>query len=128
MAIEKLSSSPELQQDSGKMIKRQYDPELRIVSESIFKDVNGDGKPDLYKIVQYSYEDDDTYSKETYIDRDGDGYNDYHRIEKFDELDHKVEEQEIEEEDIKHVKERQHYPWEVINRVMENILNGTLAI
>lgn len=128
MAIERLNSLHEVQQNSNLKIKREYDQELRLISESVFKDVNGDGKPDLYKITQYFYNDDDTYTKDTYIDRDGDGYNDYHKIEKFNESDKKVEEKEIEEEDIKSVKERQHYPWEVVNRVMENILNGNLVI
>lgn len=128
MTIERLNSLQETQQNSDFKIKRVYDPEQRIISESVFKDVNGDGKPDLYKITQYFYEDDDTYSKDTYIDRNGDGYNDYHKIEKFNELDEKVEEKEIEEEDINKVKNRDHFPWETENRIMKNILNGTLVI
>lgn len=128
MELNNVNHSQEAQQSSNQKIKRDFDQEGRIIAESIFKDVNGDGKPDLYKITQYFYEDDDTYSKDTYIDRNGDGYNDYHKIEKFDVLNNKIEEKEIEEEDINKVKNRQHYPWEVVNRVMENILNGTLVI
>ena len=110
---------------TNQTVEKKYDNQGRLISESIFKDVNGDGKKDLYKITKYYY-DEDGRSEHTYIDRDGDGYDDYHKIETFNEKGIKVEEKEIEEEDINKVKNRNHFPWETENRVMENLLNGTL--
>ena len=108
---------------SGQRVERTFDKEGKLSKESIFMDVNGDGKEDLYQITKYYRNTDGSYSVDVFIDRDGDGYNDYHKNTQYNEFNKRTGEFEIEEEDINAVKKRKHLEAEVYNRQMD-VLNG----
>ena len=105
--------------------KKYYDGELTSIS--VFKDVNGDGKEDLYKITTFNKMFDGSIYERTVIDRDGDGYNDYlcNKVTKGGKT---IEETEYEEEDINQVKNRKHCEWEIYNRKMTTHQSGIYMI
>lgn len=123
MAINGVSGA---QQSTPQRVEKKYH-EGELTSVSVFKDVNGDGKEDLYKITTYSKMPDGSIYERTMVDRDGDGYNDY-QYSKTTKDGKTVSETEIEEEDINKVKNRPHYEWEIHNRLMTTHESGVYMI
>ncbi len=112
-------------QSSAQRVEKKYDEkagELRSIS--IFKDVNGDGKEDLWKVTIFSKMYDGSKHERTVIDNDGDGYNDYQLDVTYNKNGKKTEEKEIYEEDINKVKNRLHLEYEVYNRQMTTHQSG----
>lgn len=112
-------------QGQPQRIEKKYDEktgELRSIS--IFKDVNGDGKEDLYKVTVFSKTSDGSTHERTVIDNDGDGYNDYQRDIKYNKNGKKTEEKEFYEEDINKIKNRNHLEYEIYNRKMTTHESG----
>lgn len=114
----KLNETTGLTQSLPERVVKKYDKDGNISQISIFKDVNGDGKEDLYQVTQY-YRIDGTTTVQTYTDYDGDGYDDNIITKEYDKNNKLTEERKVKEEDIKSVKNRNHWPWEINNRRMD---------
>ena len=110
-------------QGQAQRIEKKYDNNGELRSISIFKDVNGDGKEDLYKVTVFSKMYDGSIHERTVIDNDGDGYNDtlHDTVTKDGK---KVSEKEIECEDINKIKNRNHLEYEIYNRKMSTHESG----
>ena len=112
-----------VQQSAQQRVEKKYDKNGELESISIFKDVNGDGKEDLWKVTVFSKMYDGSIHQRTVVDIDGDGYNDtLHDITTKDGK--KVSEREIECEDIKNIKNRNHFEYEIYNRKMTTHQSG----
>ena len=112
-------------QGQPQRIEKKYDEktgELRSIS--VFKDVNGDGKEDLYKVTVFSKMYNGSKHERTVIDNDGDGYNDYQHDIMYNKNGKKTEEKEYYEEDINKVKNRPHLEHEIYNRKMTTHESG----
>lgn len=104
------------------------------MKETIYKDINGDGKEDIYSVTNYyeAYDDPVEEGKRhpatttTYIDEDGDGYSDTYIEREYDENGKLKTETKSFEEDINEVKNRDHLPYEVHNRKMDALKSGIL--
>ncbi len=116
-----------LAQSSQERVVKKYDKDGKISQISIFKDVNGDGKEDLYQVTQY-YRIDGTTTMKTYTDYDGDGYDDNIKTKEYDENNRLTEEREVKEEDIKSVQKRNHAEYEIYNRRMDVHESGMYMI
>ena len=108
--------------DDGSKTERVYYRSGKITKESIFKDINGDGKEDIYSVTNF-YEEDQSSNPaniaKTFIDKDGDGYHDVVITKTYDKNGHLKHESRIIAEDINSVKNREHLDSEVKNREME---------
>ncbi len=108
--------------DDGSKIEKQYDKDGNLTKEIVYKDVNGDGKEDIYSVtshIEAKPEWDMNASSSTYIDEDGDGYNDVVIKKEYDENGKLKTETKTIEEDINDVKNRQHLEYEIYNRDMD---------
>ena len=120
MAVNEVLS---VQQSIPQRVEKKYDKNGELESISIFKDVNGDGKEDLYKVTTFGKMYDGSIHQRTVVDRDGDGYNDtLHDVTTKDGK--KVSEREIECEDINKIKNRDHFEYEIYNRKMTTHQSG----
>ena len=108
--------------DDGSKLEKQYDKDGHLMKEIVYKDVNGDGKEDIYSVTSHfeaNPELDMNASSSTYIDEDGDGYNDVVIRKEYDDNGKLKTETKTVMEDINSVKSRPHGPWETQNREME---------
>lgn len=121
MAINEIRGT---QQTQPQRVERKYDENGELRSISIFKDVNGDGKEDLWKVTVFSKMFDGSRHERTVIDNDGDGYNDYQHDIMYNKEGKKNEEKEYYEEDINKVKSRFHLDHEIYNREMTTHQSG----
>ena len=113
--------------DDGSKLEKQYDKDGHLMKEIVYKDVNGDGKEDIYSVTSHHEakpEWDMNASSSTYIDEDGDGYNDVLIRKEYDEKGKLKTETKTIAEDINSVKNRPHGPWEIQNREMEAHKSG----
>ncbi len=113
--------------DDGSKLEKQYDKNGHLMREIVYKDVNGDGKEDIYSVTSHyeaKPEWDMNASSSTFIDEDGDGYNDVVIKKEYDENGKLKKETKTIEEDINSVKSRPHGPWETQNREMETHKSG----
>lgn len=112
----------------GSKVERHFDKQGNLMKESIFKDVNGDGKQDLYSVTRF-YKADEKFgtaaSSKTFIDRDGDGYDDETISKEYDKKGKVKKETHYFEEDINEVKKRNHLEHETYNRRMD-VHNGDM--
>lgn len=92
-----------------------------------YKDVNGDGKEDIFSVTNTRHTKDGGRIETTYIDVDGDGYNDKTVTREYDTNGKLKKETTNIEEDINDVKKRDHMPWEEFNRRMTSHKSGTRA-
>jgi len=116
--------------DDGSKTEKTYSKDGKLEKEVIYKDVNGDGKEDIYSITRYheAWENPATGEKDpkqswTYIDEDGDGYMDCSITRTYDEKGKVKTETKNYLEAIDDVKKREHFPWEIHNRSMD-VQNG----
>lgn len=108
--------------DDGSKTEKQYDADGNLTKEIVYKDVNGDGKEDIYSVTSHVKADPDydrKASSSTFIDENGDGYDDVVIKKEYDENGKLKTETKIVQEDINAVKKRSHGPWETQNREME---------
>ena len=113
--------------DDGSKIEKQYDKDNNLRKEIVYKDVNGDGKEDIYSVtshVQANPEFDRNASSSTFIDNDGDGYDDVVIKKEYDKDGKLKKETKTVLEDINDVKGRQHLEYETFNRKMETHKSG----
>lgn len=122
--------------DDGSKTEKSYDKDGKLTKEVVYKDVNVDGKEDIYSVTNFyeAYDDPVEEGKRhpatsiSFIDEDGDGYYDS-RIEKeYDENGKLKTETKSYEEDINDVKNRDHMPWEIHNRRMDAHKSGVLMM
>lgn len=107
--------------DDGSKLEKQYDKDGHLMKEIVYKDVNGDGKEDIYSVTSHQKakpEWDMNASSSTFIDEDGDGYDDVVIKKEYDENGKLKTETKTIKEDINSVKDREHMPWEIFNREM----------
>ena len=109
----------------GSKTEKVYDKHGNLTKESVFRDVNGDGKADLYSITKF-YKNNDGLETKTYIDKDGDGYNDEQITKNYDKNDRLKNETRTIEEDINEVKSKPHFAADIHNREMKNLYSGLL--
>lgn len=108
----------------GSKTEKTFDKNGKCTKEVVYKDVNGDGKEDIYSVTDF-YEPEtnprtnknETKTK-TFIDEDGDGYNDTIITKTYDEKGKLMSEEKTYEENINDVKNRNHMDYEVYNRKM----------
>ena len=120
--------------DDGSKTEKSYDKDGKLLKETIYKDVNGDGKEDIYSVTSYyeAYDDPVEEGKRhpatstCYIDEDGDGYYDTYIKKEYDENGKVKTEIKSYAEDINAVKNRDHMPWEIHNRQMDSLHSGVL--
>ncbi len=106
--------------DDGSKTERVYDNSGKLTKESIFKDVNGDGKEDLYSVTSfYTGGLNPDNVEKTVIDKDGDGYYDVIITKTYDKNGTLKRTTRENAEDINSVKNRDHLESEVKNREME---------
>lgn len=113
--------------DDVSKLEKQYDKDGHLMKEIVYKDVNGDGKEDIYSVTSHQEakpEWDMNASSSSYIDEDGDGYDDVIIKKEYDENGKLKTETKTIEEDINSVKNRPHGPWETQNREMEAHKSG----
>lgn len=109
----------------GSKTEKVYDQNGNLTKESIFKDIDGDGKEDIYSVSRF-YKKESGSEVETFIDRDGDGFNDEKITRNYDHNGRlKSETREI-EEDINDVKNRPHLEHEIYNRDMQTHYSGIM--
>lgn len=116
----------EINDDCSK-IEKQYDKNNNLMKEIVYKDVNGDGKEDIYSVTSYvqaKTEWDRNASSSTFIDKDGDGYDDVVIKKEYDKYGKLKTETKIIEEDINDVKSRHHLEYETFNRKMGTHKSG----
>lgn len=120
--------------DDGSKTEKSYDKDGKLFKETIYKDINGDGKEDIYSVTNHYEAYDDPVEKDkrqpavstTYVDEDGDGYYDTYIKREYDDNGKLKSETKHFEEDINEVKKRDHMPWEVHNRSMDAHNSGVL--
>ena len=113
--------------DDGSKIEKHYDKNNNLMKEIVYKDVNGDGKEDIYSVtshVQAKPEWDRNASSSTFIDNDGDGYDDVVIKKEYDKDGKLKKETKTIEEDINDVKSRHHLEYETFNRKMGTHKSG----
>ena len=108
-------------------IEKKYDENGNLLSISVFKDVNGDGKLDLYKVSVFGKFPDGTQTERTVVDENGDGYNDT-KLDVISKNGRILSEREFIEEDINSVKSRPHMEHEIYNRKMTTHESGIYMI
>lgn len=122
--------------EDGSKTEKSYDKDGKLTKEVVYKDVNGDGKEDIYSVTNFyeAYDDPVEEGKRhpattvSFIDEDGDGYYDS-RIEKeYDENGKLKTETKTYAEDINDVKNRKHMPWETYNRRMDVLKGDSLMM
>lgn len=120
----------------GSKTEKRYGADGKLCKEIVLKDVNGDGKEDIYSVTGYMEAYDDPVEEgkrhpaesKTFIDEDGDGYYDTCVIKVFDEKGKLKSETKTFAEDINDVKKREHFPWEVQNRKMDAHYKGVMMM
>lgn len=117
----------------GSKTKKTYNKDGKLLKEAVYKDVNSDGKEDIYSVTNYyeAYDDPvdghrEPAKSQTFIDEDGDGFDDYSITKTFDENGKVKSETKTYFEDINDVKKRNHMPWEIYNRQMSAQESGAL--
>lgn len=108
---------------SKQRVERKFDENGKLKSVSVFKDVNKDGKEDLFSVTVYQRNADGTVFERMVIDSDGDGYNDYQKDVVY-KKGKKIQEKEHLEEKIDSVKNRENSEASIFNRKMVTHLNG----
>ena len=109
----------------GSKTEKTFDRSGKCTKEVVYKDVNGDGKEDIYSVTDFYEADTDPVDghkepakTKTFIDEDGDGYYDTIITKTFDEKGKLKTEEKTYEENINDVKNRNHMDYEIYNRKM----------
>ncbi len=103
----------------GSKIERHYDKSGSLFKEAVFKDVNGDGKEDIYSVTNFYKSNDGKSESKTFIDHDGDGFDDETVTKEYDKNGQLKKETRYKEENINEVKKRNHLEHEIYNRRMD---------
>lgn len=104
--------------NDGSKTEKVYNQNGDLNKLSVFKDVNKDGKEDIYSVTKFYKDTNGLKTEETFIDLDGDGYNDITITKTYDENGRLKSETKTIEEDINEVKNRPHMDHEIHNREM----------
>ena len=110
--------------NDGSKTEKVYNQNGDLNKLSVFKDVNKDVKEDIYSITRFYKDTNGLKTEETFMDLDGDGYNDIKIIKTYDENGRLKSETKTIEEDINEVKNRPHMDYEIYNRHMNAHSSG----
>ncbi len=115
----------------GSKTEKTFDKNGKCTKEVVYKDVNGDGKEDIYSVTNFYEAGTDPVDghkvpaiSKTFVDEDGDGYEDTIITKTYDEKGKLKSEEKYYDENINDVKKRNHLEYEVYNRKMSTLQCG----
>lgn len=115
----------------GSKTEKTFDKNGKCTKEVVYKDVNGDGKEDIYSVTNFYEASTDPVDghkvpaiSKTFVDEDGDGYEDTIITKTYDEKGKLKSEEKYYDENINDVKKRNHLEYEVYNRKMSTLQCG----